>query len=492
MLVRHFVLFLLESQLYEISPRFSESTQINQWKPIYVSLPLNITNIYGKYRTKRPDSPQNTLQKDSNPLYDRQKKKSMTTTESLIEYKPQNFSKEPRNPWIPINVLQTNIRNHPTSPPTPYYINKLPRKSSTPVFKPIYIGSGGAYNNWNTFGYLTTKKEKIGYLPPLPKVYTPSSTSALPISPAIPEKGKQNTTLAPIMIKPVFDKSIFETRTTLKAKDDATIVTEQQTMSFSGTSTLFVKGENETGIDNNLVSDVGETVDMPPLKGDDVIEPTQGSMNQGITETNNVNSIFPSATTQTVVTQKTLAPIDSISLNFGFEKPTTPLVVPEEQLTTSTNTRMPISIKPVFEKALFDMITTSNPGVPSETETKTTDKKLTMIPSLGGDGRSEGNSGDVLENVTIEFIDMVSRHVDNLLTTNINAIGGEQATVPQKRSETIATDFSKASTSSKLPMIPTKQGSTKNIRSTRTVEIASEAMQTTNDPSTNAMVTICS
>lgn len=38
-------------------------------------------------------------------------------------------------------------------------------------------------------------------------------------------------------------------------------------------------------------------------------------------------------------------------------------------------------------------------------------------------------------------------------------------------------------------MIPTKQGSTKNIRSTRTVEITSEAMQNTNDSSINATVT---
>ena len=348
MLVRHFVLFLLESQLYEISPRFSESTQINQWKPIYVSLPLNITNIYGKYRTKRPDSPQNTLQKDSNPLYDRQKKKSMTTTESLIEYKPQNFSKEPRNPWIPINVLQTNIRNHPTSPPTPYSINKLPRKSSTPVFKPIYIGSGGAYNNWNTFGYLTTKKEKMGYLPPLPDVYTSSSTSASPRTKYFaPDKGKQNTTLTPVLIKPVFDKTIFETRTTPKATDNATNVTDQQTMSFSATSTIFGKEKNDTEIDDTL-------------------------------ETNNVHSIFSSATTQTVVTQSTLAPIDSISLSSVFEKPTRPISVPEEQLTTSTPTRMPILIKPVFDKALFDMSTTSDSRGPSEVETKTTNKKVTM------------------------------------------------------------------------------------------------------------------
>ena len=105
MLVKHFVLFILESQLYEISPRFSATRQMNQWKPIYVTLPLNITNMYGKYPTKRPNLLRNTLQKDSHPFYDRQKKKSMPTTASLIKYKPQHISKKPRNPWIPINVF---------------------------------------------------------------------------------------------------------------------------------------------------------------------------------------------------------------------------------------------------------------------------------------------------------------------------------------------------------------------------------------------------
>ena len=214
---------------------------------------------------------------------------------------------------------------------------------------------------------------------PVSAIETTTSDTITPITSLnYPDKGKQNTTLTPILIRPVFDKTIFETRTTLNARDDARNVTEQQTMSSSGTSTIFGKEKNDTGIENNL-------------------------------ETNNVHSIFSSATAQPVATQNTLAPMDSISLSSVFEKPTTPLVVPEEQLTMSTDTRMPILIKPVFDQDLFDMVTTSNPRNPFETETTTLHENVTMVSSLEDNSWSEGEAGDVLENFTKEFIDMVSQ-----------------------------------------------------------------------------------